>query len=223
MDVKCEVFVTQRCSFTLCQYLRDPAPWTSRQQPDPVRLALLLCGHLFHGGLRRRHPKDLALAAAGGDHDLRGADRASHPGEEMWWVEPSGLNTPLCQRDGLRSEFLKCGTSLICWFRGALKARTHRPCLIFYFSILLSEPPTASGLRFTRRSEASDKHWDASSARKIRKNLTNNSKIHTWDDSPSCKRQFSIPLFSVFSIKTNNSYIFHARTTMWWLTASYEH
>lgn len=67
----------------LHQYLWYPTPRTSGQQPDPVRLALLLCGHLLHGGLWRRHPPNLAFAAPGGHHDLCGAHCASHPGEEQ--------------------------------------------------------------------------------------------------------------------------------------------
>lgn len=66
----------------LHQHLRHPAPGASWKQPDPLWLALLLRGHLLHGGLWRRHSADMALAASGGHHDLRGTHRASHPGNK---------------------------------------------------------------------------------------------------------------------------------------------
>lgn len=69
----------------LHQHLWYPAPWTSRQQLDSVRLALLLRGHLLHSGLRRCHSSDLALATPGGHYDLCGTHRASHSGEKQWW------------------------------------------------------------------------------------------------------------------------------------------
>lgn len=67
----------------LHQYLRYPTPRTCRQQPDPVWLTLLLCGHLLYGGLWRCHTSDLALSAPGGYHDLCSTHRASHPGKKQ--------------------------------------------------------------------------------------------------------------------------------------------
>ncbi len=69
----------------LHQYLWHPAPGASGQQPNPVRLAVLLRGHLLHGGLWRCHPPNLALTAPGGHHDLCGTHCASHPGEKKQW------------------------------------------------------------------------------------------------------------------------------------------
>lgn len=59
----------------------DPAPGTSRQEPLPLQLFLLLHRHLLHRRLWRRHPADMALPAAGGHHDLRGSGGAAPAGE----------------------------------------------------------------------------------------------------------------------------------------------
>lgn len=81
-------------SHLLTQHMRDPAPGACRQKPLPLQLFLLLHRHLFHRGLRGRDPADMALAAAGGHHDLRGSGGAASAGEgrlrgarsEMWCV-----------------------------------------------------------------------------------------------------------------------------------------
>lgn len=60
--------------------MRHPAPGASRREPVPAHRLLLLHRHLLHRGLRRRDAQDLAVAAARGHHDLRGAGGAAAAG-----------------------------------------------------------------------------------------------------------------------------------------------
>lgn len=77
------------------QDLRHPAPGAGRREPVAPHVLLLLHRHLLHGGLRRRHPQDLAVPAAGGRHDLRGPRGAPAAGEPRAPSGPAGAPPPL--------------------------------------------------------------------------------------------------------------------------------
>ena len=70
------------------QGLWHPAPGAG-EAPVPVQVLLLLHRHLLHRGLRRRHPPDLALAAAGGLPHLCGAGGAASAGRDPGRVRHS--------------------------------------------------------------------------------------------------------------------------------------